>query len=90
MTQFLEKHNITYWPSPAESPDLNPTEAMWSSLKSFLQYEEPKNEDELLAAIKTMWSWMTAKSCQCYIDHLEKAVPEVINNSGRAASGHST
>jgi len=32
---FLERNNINWWPSPPESPDLNPIELVWGSMKNY-------------------------------------------------------
>ena len=34
---FLKEKNINWWYSPPESPDLNPIELVWRSLKQFLR-----------------------------------------------------
>jgi len=34
---FLNKKKIVWWYSPPESPDLNPIELVWGSLKQFLR-----------------------------------------------------
>lgn len=33
--QFLESHNIEWWKTPAESPDLNAIEKVWGSMKNY-------------------------------------------------------
>ena len=34
---FVQKNIINWWRSPAESPDLNPIELVWGSMKTFLR-----------------------------------------------------
>ena len=82
------KDHLIYWPTPAESPDLNPIEMMWHELKSFLRrIIKPKNKDELLTGIRDFWVSVTPEKCQRYINHLQKVIPAVIEREGRA-SGH--
>ena len=42
--KFLDDKNVTWWYSPPKSPDLNPIELVWGSLKQFLRSQyKPKN-----------------------------------------------
>ena len=85
---FFLENGIEWWKSPAESPDLNPIEKVWGSLKCFLWDKcKPKNMAELKAGIKQYWKKMTPEVCSRYIDHLEKVIPDVIKVDG-APSGH--
>ena len=70
------------------SPDLNPIEMVWHELKEFVRREaKPRNKEELVSAIKTFWSTkLTRQSCNKYIDHLEKVIPQVIALNGAATS----
>lgn len=86
---FIRENGINYWPTPAESPDLNPIEMLWNELKHFLQTKvKPRNKEELVEGISTFWSRrVTPEKCQRYIGHLQKVLPAVIRREGRA-SGH--
>lgn len=87
--KFVETNKIKYWPTPAESPDLNPIEMLWHELKHHLRkYVKPKNKDELIHGIQTFWTTkVTPEKCSKYIGHLQKVLPVVIAREGRA-SGH--
>ena len=79
---FAEK-NVNWWPTPPESPDLNPIENMWGTMKEFLRNEcKPRNLDELKAGIRTFWKTVTAAKCEKYINHLQKVIPVVIQKNG--------
>ena len=85
---FFAANRINWWKSPAESPDLNPIEKVWGSMKIFLQNKQkPRNMPELKEGIKLFWQMMTPKVCSKYIDHLQKVMPDVIKVDG-APSGH--
>ena len=86
---FLKENSVNYWPTPAESPDLNPIEKLCHELKHFLATViKPHNKEELVEGIRSFWSRrVTPEKCQCYIGHLKKVIPEVIRGEGRA-SGH--
>ena len=81
-------NGINWWKSPAESPDLNPIEKVWGSLKHYLRDKhKPRNVPELKEGIKNYWKTLTPTMCSRYIDHLQKVMPDVIK-AGGAPSGH--
>ena len=77
--KYFEDKNINWWKTPPESPDLNPIENVWGSLKQFLRTTyKPSNTEELKAAIQQFWLTLTPDVCKKYIGHLHKVIPEVI------------
>ena len=85
---FMIEKSVNWWPTPAESPDLNPIENMWHELKEFIRREvKPTSKDELVEGIKAFWSMVTGEKCRKYIRHLRKVIPQVIELGG-AATGY--
>ena len=84
---FFEEHNINWWRTRPESPDLNPIEDLWHELKFFLESKvKPRNKHELVEGIKKFWrKKVTPEKCAKYIDHvLHKAIPAVVEAEGAA------
>lgn len=80
---YFSRNDVVWWKTPPESPDLNPIENVWGSLKQFLRNQyKPKNLDDLKEGIQQFWSSLTPSICQDYIRHLHKVMPKVVEVSG--------
>ena len=81
--EYFVRKGINWWKTPPSSPDLNPIENIWGSMKQYLRtYAKPKNVQELKAGIKEFWKTLTPVVCSKYIDHLHKVIPKVIEVNG--------
>lgn len=50
---FFEENGVNWWPTPPESPDLNPIELIWGTLKQYLRnFYKPTNLEQLKAGIQ--------------------------------------
>ena len=83
--RFIEDNGITYYPTPAQSPDFNPIELVWNDLKDFIRTEvQPVNKAELIAGIHVFWQRVvTVEYCNSKIDHLKTVLPRAIQLSGK-------
>ena len=80
---FMEENDINWFKTPAESPDLNPIEMVWSTMKFHVAKKSPKNKQELIDTILEVWEMeFTAEKCNNYISHLYKVIPKVIEAEG--------
>lgn len=85
---FLEENNVSWWETPAESPDLNPIENVWYDLSEHLcTIVRPSTQLEAVQGIESFWATLNQTKCTYYIDHLRKVVPRVIELKG-AATGY--
>ncbi len=53
---WFNDHGVTVLDWPANSPDLNPIDNLWSIVKRKMRDTRPNNADELKAAIKATWA----------------------------------
>ncbi len=53
---WLNDHGVGVLDWPANSPDLNPIENLWSIVKRKMRNKKPKNADELKATVKETWA----------------------------------
>jgi len=70
--EYFREKNINWWPTPASSPDFNPIENIWKSLKQYLRTNvKPRSVEELKAGVREFWQTLTPVVCQKYICHLK-------------------
>ena len=80
---YIEEKGINWFKTPASSPDLNPIELIWHTLKDYLRNDyKPKNLSELTSEIKEFWATLTPSICKKYVSHLKKVIPKVIEVRG--------
>lgn len=80
---FFEENSINWWRTPPSSPDLNPIENVWGSMKNYLRtHAKPKNTEELRTGIKEFWKTLTPDACKRYVQHLQRVIPKVIEVDG--------
>ena len=75
---------MNWWPTPPESPDINPIENLWHEMEFLRREIKPKRKDELIEGIETFWQTVDVSKCRKYIRHLRKVVPKIIEYKGGA------
>ena len=77
---YFKQQGINWWPTPAASPDLNPIENIWGSMKQYLRtIVKPRTIEELKAGVQEFWKSLTPAVRQKYIG---KVIPKVIQEDG--------
>ena len=83
ISRFFEEQGINWWPTPPESPDLNPIENIWGSLKQYLRTTyKPRNLEQLKSGIQQFWMTLTPEVCRHYIGHIHRVIPKIIEVNG--------
>lgn len=74
--------NVMEW--PAQSPDLNPIENLWTEVKKAVHDARPTSKEALWEAVKDSWSKIPKKKCQDLVDSMPRRCAAVIKNKGHA------
>ena len=81
---WLESNRINVLEWPAQSPDLNPIENLWRTLKVRVQKRNPTNFTQLEDFCQDEWHKLTQTDCNNLIKHYYKRLEAVIKNKGNA------
>uniref|UniRef100_A0A8C5LKA3 Transposase n=1 Tax=Leptobrachium leishanense TaxID=445787 RepID=A0A8C5LKA3_9ANUR len=79
---WFNDRGITVLDWPANSPDLNPIENLWSIAKRKIRDMSPNNAEELKAAIEATWSSITPQQCHRLIASMPRRIEAVIAAKG--------
>ena len=61
---FFTENEVTWWKTPAESPNLNPIENLWHELKEYIRREiKPRSKEELVEGIQKFWKNVDKAKC---------------------------
>ncbi len=75
---WLNDHGVGVLDWPANSPDLNPRENLWSIVKRKIRNKRPKNADELKATVKESWASIPPQQCHKLITSMSRRIEAVI------------
>ncbi|CAI9552555.1 unnamed protein product [Staurois parvus] len=81
-TSWFQTNKIAVMEWPAQSPDLNPIENLWSIAKRKMRDMRPNNAEELKAAIEASWSSITPQQCHRLIASMPRRIEAVIAAKG--------
>ena len=81
---WFEANGIKVLDWPAQSPDLNPIEHLWHSLKFCLAAypQAPSNIEELWRRIEVEWEKMPKEECVKLINSMPRRVAAVLKTKG--------
>lgn len=79
---WLEEHNINVMCWPAQSPDLNPIENIWTDVKKGVQAAKPSNIRELWDAVQNTWRSIPVERCQRLVESMPRRMHAGIKNKG--------
>lgn len=77
-----KKIDVMEW--PAQSPDLNPIENLWTDVKKAVHIEKPTNQRQLWEVVQRAWQAIPMERCQALIDSMPRRCKAVLDNKGYA------
>jgi transposase len=81
---WLHSNGIQILPWPSLSPDLNPLENIWGTMKRQIQGKQFKDKNALWATIQGVWSSFTTTFVRRYIDSMPLRIRAVVKAKGGA------
>lgn len=79
---FLQESNVEVLEWPAQSPDLNPIENLWSHVERQIRGQKCSNGHQLFHNIEQAWNNISPDVCRNLVDSMQRRCREVIKNKG--------
>lgn len=80
--KWFSDNEIQVMEWPAQSPDLNPIENLWTDIKKAVHEAKPTKTGELWNVVKTAWHAIPPKRCAGLVDSMQRRCKAVIKNKG--------
>ena len=80
---FLSASGVTVLTWPANSPDLNPIENIWSILKHEVEIRGVKTKEELINAVEEEWKRLDQEIIKKTIETMRKRIEQVVERGGK-------
>ena len=80
--KWIEDNHINVLEWPSQSPDLNPNENLWRTLKLRVMQRKPKNLIQLEKYCQEEWAKITTEECNNLVENYEKRLRKVIKAKG--------
>ena len=83
---LLEEHHFTKPDLPAQSPDLNPIENLWSILDYNLKSRSPNNDEQLFDILQQGWNSLPLQLLDKLVCCMPERIEECIKSKGGMTS----
>lgn len=85
--EYKEAHNIQNLVHPAQSPDINPIEGIWSIIKQRLR-RRIFDSEEMKEALQEEWDKISMKEIRHRIADMPRRCAELIRSGGKHIRGN--
>lgn len=81
---WLAQNSVLTFPHPPKSPNMNPIEPIWNTLKTILcsPSHPPTSLDELKTAVKESWAQITPRNINAHVKHMGDHIKALIASRG--------
>ena len=79
---YLKNKKLVVLSWPAQSPDLNPIENLWSILDHGIKTRAPKNEEELFQILQNQWKNISGELLQSLVESMPRRCKAMIKSRG--------
>jgi len=86
--EYKEAYNIQNLTHPAQSPDLNPIEGIWSIIKQRLRRRIFDSEEEMKEALQEEWDKITMEEIRDRIADMPRRCAQLIRSGGKPIRGN--
>ena len=86
--EYKERHNIQNFTHPAQIPDLNPIEGIWSIIKQRLRRKIFNSEEDMKEALQQEWDKITLEEIRHRIADMPRRCAELIRSNGKPIRGN--
>lgn len=80
--KWFEENGIEVLDWPGNSPDLNPIENLWRSMKVKVNAKRHSNVHDLIQNIKQAWIKVSQNECQRLVESMPRRIQSVLQNNG--------
>lgn len=82
--EWFRENRIEVMEWPAQSPDLNPIENLWTDLKKAVWDVKPTNNKDLWEVVQKAWYNIPLERCRRLVDSMKDRCVAVIKNNSNA------
>ena len=86
--EYKEAYNIQNLTYPAQSPNLNPIEGIWSIIKQRLRRRIFDSEEEIKEALQEEWDKITIEEIRDRIANMPRRYAQLIRLGGKPIRGN--
>ena len=81
-TTLLKKLRVKVMDWPSMSPDLNPVEHLWGTLKQKVEEHKVSNIHQVCDVVTEEWKRIPVATCEALVNSRPKRVKAVLENNG--------